>query len=297
MEQHIFPNQIFYEPLERIVNLPLPFVPFIIGKTFPDSDYSQNSPSIERKSFEIYQFEYITKGTCLMEIDGKDYSLHSGDFVCIKKSCYRRLYSKKDDPVGKLHISAKGDFVDGIVSAYFPKDKAVICKADVLENFELLIELCKNAEKADNEFLNSVAIELLKIVQKASDSLKISQQVNDVKCTPEAIIQFIDSNLQNKFSLDDLSAEFYVSSSQIVNIFKKKYNTTPMKYAQRKRVELAKYYLSNTQMPISEIPILVPIGDCQYFSNVFKSQTGISPREYRNKHKKELMKKESPFQE
>ena len=286
MEQHIFPNQIFYEPLERIVNLPLPFIPFIIGKTFPDADYSQNSPSIELKSFEIYQFEYITEGTCLMEIDGKNYSPHSGDFVCIKKSCYRRLYSKKDDPAGKMHISAKGHFVDGIVSAYFPDDKVIICKADVRENFVRALELCESSENADSEFLNALAVELLRIIQKVSDCVRLTEMEKNIQCTPESIIHFIDSNLQNRFTLDDLSAKYYLSPSQIINIFKKKYGTTPMKYAQRKRVELAKYYLSKTQMPISEIPNIVPIGDCQYFSNVFKKQVGISPKAYRNKHRK-----------
>lgn len=286
MKPRIPPAQIFYEPLELETAAPLPFIPFIVGKTFPDADYVSGTFNEEKNSFNLYQFEYITEGISYAEIDGKEYTMHAGDFLYIKKSCYRKMWNGKENPGGKLHISAAGAYVDGIVSAFLPKDAVVICKVDVYKHFQRMFDLCKEAEKNDIELINELGVELLRVLQKVSEHIKKSDSKPDKACTPEDIMHYITSNLQNRFTLDDLAEIFYLSPSQIVHIFKQKFGTTPMKYAQNRRVELAKYYLAKTEMPISEIPNVAPIGDCQYFSNVFKHQVGISPREYRNKHKK-----------
>ena len=280
------PSQIFYEPLELETSSPLPFIPFIVGKTFPVADYKSGPYGEEKNSFNLYQFEYITSGVSHAEIDGREYTFYAGDFVCIKKSCYRRMWNDSENPGEKLHISAKGTFTDGIVSAFLPKDTVIVCKADVHEHFSRMFDLCRDAEQNDTALINELGVELLRILQKVSENLKNSESKLDTTCTPEDIMHYITSNLQNRFTLDDLSAKFYLSPAQIVHIFKKKFKTTPMKYAQNRRVELAKYYLTKTEMPISEIPNVAPIGDPQYFANVFKRQVGISPREYRNKHKK-----------
>ena len=195
------------------------------------------------------------------------------------------MWNDSENPGEKVHISAKGTFTDGIVSSFLPKDTVVICKVDVFEHFLRMFELCQNAEQNDTALINELGVELLRILQKVSENLKNSEGKLDTPCTPEDIMHYITSNLQNRFTLDDLSEIFYLSPSQIVHIFKKKFKTTPMKYAQNRRVELAKYYLAKTEMPISEIPNVAPIGDRQYFSNVFKHQVGMSPREYRNKYK------------
>lgn len=279
-------SQVFYEPLNLEIFSSLPFIPFIIGKTFPDPKYVSGPFGADKDSFNLYQFEYITEGVSYAEVDGKEYTLHAGDFLYVKKSCYRKMWNDKDTPGGKLHISAKGTFVDGIVDAFLPKSNVVICKSDVCGHFARMFDLCRDSEKNDIALINELGVELLRILQKVSLSIKNSEVRPDTVCTPEDIMHYITSNLQSRFTLEDLSDIFYLSPSQIVHIFKQKFGTTPMKYAQNRRVELAKYYLSKTEMPISEIPNVAPIGDRQYFSNVFRRQVGMSPREYRNQHKK-----------
>ena len=66
------PSQIFYEQLNLETSSPLPFIPFIVGKTLPDADYESGPYGEEKNSFNIYQFEYITSGVFHAEIDGKN---------------------------------------------------------------------------------------------------------------------------------------------------------------------------------------------------------------------------------
>lgn len=49
----------------------------------------------------------------------------------------------------------------------------------------------------------------------------------------------------------------------------------------QERIQAAKSLLSGTDLRISEISRQVGIGDYNYFSKIFKRETGRSPREYR----------------
>ena len=58
---------------------------------------------------------------------------------------------------------------------------------------------------------------------------------------------------------------------------------TPMKYAQGRKIVLAKHYLQSTDIPISNLSNILCFADAKYFSNVFKSYMGISPKEFRRR--------------
>ena len=99
------------------------------------------------------------------------------------------------------------------------------------------------------------------------------------------IMRYLDENIYTDFSLDDSAETFFISPSNLVKIFKAKYNTTPMSFVRDRRIKLAKYYLRKTDLSVSQIADLVPPGNTKYFSKLFKNLTGMTPREYRNAKK------------
>ena len=54
MNPRIPTAQIFYEPLELETSSPIPFIPFIVGKTLPDADYASGPFSEEKNSFNLF---------------------------------------------------------------------------------------------------------------------------------------------------------------------------------------------------------------------------------------------------
>ena len=129
---------------------------------------------------------------------------------------------------------------------------------------------------------NSLAGEFLNMIQKVSDTLS-DKETAQKKVSADTIMRYLDENISTDFSLDDLAKTFYLSPTNIVKIFKAKYNTTPMSFVRKRRIVLAKYYLRKTDLPVAQIAELVPLGNTKYFSNLFKKYTGMSPREYRNR--------------
>lgn len=283
MKVNVHPYEIKYAPLNREHRSNIPFIPYLLGQTF-SSDVLANVKVPDGQALNSYQFEYVTDGVCNVEMNGSTYTFGAGELFYIKKSYCRKLSAQQGAPLQKLFLNVRGPFADAVISQYLPDDAIISCKADFSEYFLNMIKLCENAEETEDVLVNNLCVEFIKIVHKMSEMLKKKKTSSDIVCSAENIMYYIDSNLQNNFSLEDLSEKFFLSRSQIVNIFKHKFNTTPMKYALERRVELAKYYLSKTSIPICEIPHMLPFGNSQYFSSVFKKYSGISPRAYRNKH-------------
>ncbi|WP_413242583.1 helix-turn-helix domain-containing protein [Paenibacillus sp. 1P07SE] len=51
------------------------------------------------------------------------------------------------------------------------------------------------------------------------------------------------------------------------------------------RVERAKALLTNTELKVAEIAVRMQYTNAQNFIRVFKSKTGITPGEYRRRHR------------
>ncbi|HTE31732.1 MAG TPA: helix-turn-helix domain-containing protein, partial [Chryseolinea sp.] len=69
----------------------------------------------------------------------------------------------------------------------------------------------------------------------------------------------------------------------LIRRFKKATGDTPLVYLQKLRVENAKRLLEATGNTFNEITWKVGYEDVSSFHRLFKSETGLSPKEYRAK--------------
>jgi AraC-like DNA-binding protein len=60
----------------------------------------------------------------------------------------------------------------------------------------------------------------------------------------------------------------------------------PTQYLNGYRVEKAQTLLKNTDRSITDIALAVGFDDASYFARIFKKQTGMTPREYKNQSTK-----------
>jgi transcriptional regulator GlxA family with amidase domain len=94
---------------------------------------------------------------------------------------------------------------------------------------------------------------------------------------------FIEKNLEEKITIEDLSDRFAIARRSLVRRFKKATNNPPIEYIQRIKIEAAKRRLEQKRKTINEVMYSVGYTDVKAFRNVFKKITGLSPIEYRNK--------------
>ncbi len=101
---------------------------------------------------------------------------------------------------------------------------------------------------------------------------------------------YIEKNLDEKISVEHLSAKFAVGRRNFDRRFIKATGNTPVEYAQRVKVEAAKKAFETTRKNISEVMYEVGYSDAKAFREVFRRITGLSPLDYRNKYNKEAFR-------
>ncbi|MBB5438729.1 transcriptional regulator GlxA family with amidase domain [Pedobacter sp. AK017] len=98
---------------------------------------------------------------------------------------------------------------------------------------------------------------------------------------------YIESKLDEKISVEHLSASFSVGRRNFDRRFIKATGNTPVEYAQRVKIESAKKALETSCKTINEVMYGVGYSDVKAFREVFRKITGMSPLEYRGRYNKE----------
>ena len=100
--------------------------------------------------------------------------------------------------------------------------------------------------------------------------------------------QFIESNFNEKISVEKLADMAAISRRNFVRRFKKATDNTPIEYIQRVKIEAAKRSLESTPDNVSEVMYKVGYIDTRAFRSMFKKHTGLSPMAYRSKYNREM---------
>ncbi|AKD53752.1 GlxA family transcriptional regulator [Spirosoma radiotolerans] len=101
--------------------------------------------------------------------------------------------------------------------------------------------------------------------------------------------EFIETNFQDKISVDQLADRFAIGRRSLERRFKKATSNTVSEYIQRVKVEVAKKNLETSRKNINEVMDDVGYSDIKAFRIIFKKTTGMTPTDYRNKYNKEAI--------
>lgn len=101
--------------------------------------------------------------------------------------------------------------------------------------------------------------------------------------------EFIEKNVAEKISVEDLASQFAIGRRHFIRRFKKATNNTPVEYIQRVKIEAAKKHLEGSRKNVNEVMYDVGYSDTKAFRTIFKRITGLSPIDYRNRYNKEAV--------
>ena len=100
---------------------------------------------------------------------------------------------------------------------------------------------------------------------------------------------YIEENLGEKISFEELASKLAVSRRNFDRRFIKATGNTPVEYLQRVKIEVAKKALERGRKSIYEVMSEVGYADDKAFREVFKKITGLSPLDYRAKYNNEAI--------
>ena len=96
-------------------------------------------------------------------------------------------------------------------------------------------------------------------------------------------INYINLNFKHPISLNIIADNININPSHLSRQFKKETNTTITEFINKKRIDEAKFLISQNNYSITEIALMVGFESYTYFGKVFKDVTTLTSREYFNK--------------
>ena len=201
-------------------------------------------------------------------LDGKTCSTHWA-----AANTFRTMFPKVHLQTDQLITDENGIYTNGgaysflnlviyLIEKYFDRQTAIYCS----KIFQ--IEMDRNSQSAFSIFTP----------QKLHGDVIVQQAQ-----------AYIESRLDEKISVEDLSSRFAVGRRNFDRRFIKATGNTPLEYSQRVKIESAKKAFETSRKTVNEVMYEVGYSDIKAFREVFRKITGMSPLAYRGKYNREAV--------
>ncbi|GMK46543.1 DNA-binding response regulator [Paenibacillus glycanilyticus] len=161
--------------------------------------------------------------------------------------------------------------------------------ADLLQQNENLYELLKwDAQKAAVLFQFETIDDILSWLRRRffelSELLYVKRQKQKRKLF-DNIMAFVDERLEQKITLKEVAAFFDFTPNYLSTLFKEETGTLFSDWLNERRMDRVRELLADPCLKVYEIAERVGYKNIIYFNRQFKQFTGMTPGEYRKKHK------------
>lgn len=150
---------------------------------------------------------------------------------------------------------------------------------DVRGRYMLLEDFCRECSlpRGDVVDIDQFAEEICG-GEKQGETWRTEDAIGKVK-------QYIDEHFCENITRDTLGEIVYLSSGYLAASFKKQMGISLGNYIIERRIEKAKELLAEGEFTVSEVAFAVGYDNFAYFSRLFKSKTGVMPKEYKKGRK------------
>lgn len=128
-----------------------------------------------------------------------------------------------------------------------------------------------------------LAMSLLEQLLLWCDSANPNTESQRLDPRVQRAMAYICEHYREPLTLELIASASGISPSRLAHLFPQEVGITPMRYLEQHRIEIARQRLAVTSDSISAIAERVGYGSASYFSKVFRSVQGCTPRESRQR--------------
>ncbi|WP_058308347.1 AraC family transcriptional regulator [Gracilibacillus massiliensis] len=236
---------------------------------------------------------YVIKGKCQIEIDNRIVDMRKGQYIWIQSNVKHRLIVHKEAPCRMLNLEFllkdQADHYTSIGELFHqnPTLKYLFDENNhyfLLKDDEAVYYTLRNLvleldhHSPHNQLLiDNLMVQLLLWINR--NRLELDQQTDNFHI--KKALTFIHEQYDTEIKVGDLAAITHLHPSYLHRIFKTSLQMTINQYITKVRLDKAKMLLVNTEIPVTEISNYIGVNTSQYFSSLFKKDTGRSPSDYR----------------
>lgn len=260
---------------------------FTIDKLFSLFSYRyQKGYYFEGEEHDFWEVVCVLDGEIGVSVDDKIYSVSKNQVVFHKPMQFHRLWAEKgtEPELFVVSFSVKGEMPVGGVIYNLPEGgKENI--SDILETgaaiFEFddifAINVKENSEAKKHIFVNKLENLLISVydVDNLSDNVVKSRKAEYF----ENAISLLKANTDKKLSVGYIAQSLKMSESNLKKIFKDFTGTGVIDYFIKIKISKAKQMLLSG-LSSKECAKVLGFDEQNYFSTVFKKETGLSPKNW-----------------
>ena len=238
------------------------------------------------------EINHVKKGNCMMHLDNESINFVEGDTMIILSNV-NHVFEAGSGGTTLMQLEFLPEIfsgfdlnfpgcIDGIglgsISPFSEENKLI----KIVNNIGIMrvVQRIVNELEGRNYYYQYLVVmyyaELLVLIYRymSENYLPICQ--NDAL---KRAISFIRFNYHKDISINDVAIQADISERYLRSLFSQYLNISPLDYLNQIRINKSIELLRNTELSVKEICFQCGFQSPQYFSRIFKQQTGISPRE------------------
>ena len=290
MEQTLNSQSLYSQPVQLMHN-----------KSFELSHNRDVSPiNIVLHSHDFYELYFFVGGKAVYSVENLHYNLVPGDIMLVnanvlhqldvenKNIVYERIVLWINPKYMKKISTKESDLANCFVKAN--QNKSFLVRdfnlSEKVRSSLLKIENLENQKSFGTDIEKEILIKNLLIdVNRFFASEKFDARATNARYAKHAseivtnTMKYIEKNLQNELTLDEISRNVYMSKFYLSRIFREETKTTIHQYITKKRLIYSKSLIEKN-IPIKELYEQCGFKDQSSFFRSFKAEFGITPKQY-----------------
>ena len=262
-----------------------------IGGKYPSYGGSVSYPPHKPHPMHVHEeceIFCVFRGDGYYITEGARHKFEHGKIFLMRPGESHKADLTGNEPYDRISHHFPASTVDGIdperklLSPFFDRplgennvyDRSVVAPTGIYELFTKL-HLKKETGYETRLNTNIVLLSILSEIKKLFDAKLYLTPAKETE-QMRNIIEYVNSNLTNEISIDQLCKKFFLSRAQLYRNFKNTTGSTVWDYIMTKRLSLAKSYISDG-IRASEAATACGFGDYSAFYRAYLNRYGATP--------------------
>jgi AraC-like DNA-binding protein len=291
----------------------MPYYPYsqFMDEIFPFKIQIKNNEVLNNAvphSHEYFQICYVTKGTCLHNVNGKKATLIKGDLFSIPPNFehYIEVIPNKHTEIvhidfmpflldHSLHgLTDMDSFIDfAFIQPFVALNDRLLPKLNLshqvqMETERLIGEMIQELNDHKEGYTLIIKSNLQKLLviagREYASYLENNTENKHLQANRrhfEKALEFIELNYMTELKLQDAAAQAAMSPTYFSTMFKLLKGRSFVEYVNDIRLEASMKLLKQTSESVEEISYRCGFNHLSHFHRTFKKTTGLTPGEYR----------------
>ncbi len=226
-----------------------------------------------------YTLMYISEGEATIHCNGKKYIAKKGDAVFYPPNTEQdfEFYAKNKNINKWVHF---GGSICSHLDDY-PRIISINHKHEFESNLDRLCRAYYRIVDRNEVLCNGYMRVIIALLTESYE--KQNNAIEGPKGKIPAVLDYISTHIETKVDFDKCADMCYLSRSRFNHFFKEYTGLSPHDYYLDLKIERAKQLLYDVGMTTSECAETLGFCDSNYFRRIFKSRTGMTPKQFLDK--------------